>query len=250
MKRKTANVRLKEGSVRVNDKVVTRATHEVAGGDVVIVGRERAPRALPLGMRLIKEDERVLAIDKPNGLLSVPADRPSRSAQSALEDHLGQKLFVVHRIDRETSGVLLFAKDQSAQNEVMSAWREAEKVYLAVVRGGPEEDRGVIDLPLRELKSRAVVVDEKMRGTRDARTRFVVERRADGMSLLRVDLETGRKHQIRVHLAHLGCPVVDDARYDDARGTGRLLLHALSLNVLDHHFEAPIPRGFLPAALR
>jgi 23S rRNA pseudouridine1911/1915/1917 synthase len=153
----------------------------------------------------------------------------------------------VHRLDRETSGVLLFARTREACELVQERWSEARKTYLAVVEGRPLPDAGVIDEPLREDRALNVHVG---RGpdAKPARTRYRTLELAAGRALLEVELDTGRRHQIRAHLAWLGHPVVGDDRYGTP--APRLGLHALRLE-LDHPrsraalvLEAPAPRGF------
>jgi len=260
-KRATLEARLKAGCVRVNGRTVTKPNALVAAGDVVEVVAEgegeseaAGPPRAPAGIAILYADEQLVAIDKPAGLLSVSTERETertalvlvRAALAGTRREL--PLWPVHRLDRETSGVLLFARTQAAREALQARWSEATKLYLAVVEGAPEPPEGVIEQPLFEDENLFVRVGARPQA-KAARTRYATRRTASGRALLEVELDTGRKHQIRAHLAWLGHPVVGDERY--GRGGERLGLHALSL-ALAHPvdgralcFEAPPPRAFL-----
>ncbi len=231
-RRNTLRERLRGGCVGVNGEVAVRADTAVRAGDVVEVrerpDRESPPRAGALPVLFADGD--LCAIDKPAGLLSVATDGGgAATALALLRAQLGStrgELWPLHRLDRETSGVLLFARTRDARERVQAAWREVRKVYAAVVEGRPEPPDGAVDVPLWEdggLRVRAGA----HRDARPARTHYRTVARSVQRTLLEVTLDTGRKHQIRVHLASLGHPVVGDARY----GTPgpRLCLHACRL---------------------
>jgi len=154
----------------------------------------------------------------------------------------------VHRLDRETSGVLLFAKSREVCEQVRGDWASVQKVYRAVVEGRPEPAQGTIELPLWEDRNLRVRAGDHAEA-RPARTRYVTVDHRNGRSLLEVELDTGRKHQIRVHLAAIGCPVVGDDRYGTR--ASRLCLHAFRLSLPHprdgHRLEltAPVPRDLL-----
>lgn len=252
-KRSTLEQRVKSGAVSVNGKVVRR-NDLLAAGDVVEVGaREDKPQGGPTGLTILHEDEWLVAVHKPAGLLSVSTDSErERTALAQLKEHYGRpgrpaRLWPVHRLDRETSGVLLFARDRDIQDIVQARWDEARKVYLAWVVGAPQPPAGTIDQPLWEDASLFVRVGVR-ESSREARTRYRTLETRDGHSLLEVELETGRRHQIRAHLAWLGHPIVGDERYGTR--ARRMLLHALRLD-LPHPtqptrltLEAPPPRAF------
>lgn len=255
--KRTLRQRVKLGCVQVNGTSVTRANHPLAAGDELVVLDEQdapPPARAAGGVDIVFVDDELVAIDKPVGLLSVASERErGRTALAVVGEALGargrpERLWPVHRLDRETSGVLLLARSREACEGVRAEWSRARKTYLAVVQGAPSADAGVVDAPLWEDKHLFVRVGDGP-GARAARTHWRVLERARGASLLEVELDTGRRHQIRAHLAHLGCPVAGDPRYG-ARAA-RMGLHALRL-VVPHPadgrelvLEAPAP-----AALR
>lgn len=254
--RRTVKQRLRAGCVRVNGGIVMRHDRALAAGDVVEIHAAAPARTGPAApLRILYEDRDLIAVDKPAGLLSVGSAREKRQHALALlrarllRRRPGVRLWPVHRIDREASGVLLFAASHDMREAVMAGWGAAEKTYVAVVEGRPVPARGTIDQPLR-------LDDEEYRvhvgahpAAKPAVTHYETERTAGGRSLVRVRLETGRQHQIRAHLAWLGCPVVGDPRYGTAGA--RLGLHARRLKIIhpatgrDLVFEAPVPDDFL-----
>ena len=253
--RKTVKQRLRTGCVSVNGAVVRRHDCALKVGDKVEVSAfskrmDRAPEALDI----LFADGDLIAVDKPAGLLSVgAAGENRRHALAILRERLSRraqavKLWPVHRIDRDTSGVLLFATSHEMREAVMARWADAEKTYLAVVEGRPDPARGTIDQPLRLDDEEYRMHVGRRPGAKSAVTHYETERTAGGRSLVRVWLETGRQHQIRAHMAWLGCPVVGDPRYGTAGG--RLGLHALRLGIIHpvtgrkQVFEAPVPMDF------
>ena len=199
---------------------------------------------------VIFEDDRLLAADKPAGRPTIPGRGDLAEALNAeLERRLGAKLFVVHRLDLEASGVVVFAKDAETHRLLCAQFegRAAKKVYLAAVAGAMTGE-GVVDLPLKEFGSGRVATSPD---GRKARTRWRVERVWRAASLLRVEPETGRRHQIRAHLCGIGHPILGDPRYGPPPrpigGVKRLMLHALSLTVAAgkaYEFTAEPPPGF------
>lgn len=255
--RSKVKARLKSGEVAVNDEAVTWHAHPLAPGDVVTIGAPRASKASDDrgpggGLKVLFRDDALVAVDKPAGLLSVSSDKESeRTALALVRKWLGrgERLWPVNRLDRETSGVLLFARSREAREAVQARWSEdTSKVYRAVVEGSPADDEGVIDQPLYEDKALNVHVGDGPDSKR-ARTRYRVLKRGKGRSLLEVELDTGRKHQIRAHLAWLGHPVLGDPRYGNVKAP-RLGLHAMRLE-LTHPttgerlvLEAEVPTAF------
>ncbi|UCD53111.1 MAG: RluA family pseudouridine synthase [Phycisphaerales bacterium] len=184
---------------------------------------------------ILFEDTDVIAVDKPEGLAAIPERHPQGgSLLELLQAQRDEKLFVVHRIDKGTSGVIVFARNAQAHcflNQQFEA-RQVEKVYLALVHGVVGEDTGVIDQPLRQCGSGRSAVDPQ-RGKASV-TDFCVVERFTSHTLIEARPRTGRRHQIRVHLYHVGHPVSGDPLYGDSaiqRTFPRLMLHAQRLTL-------------------
>jgi tRNA pseudouridine32 synthase / 23S rRNA pseudouridine746 synthase len=214
-----------------------------------------APSPVPV----LYETDDYIAVNKPEGVVSV-AEAGRGGLPELLRDRFPGKLFPVHRLDRGASGVIVFAKNADAHRRLNGEFdrREVRKTYLAVVDGVPAANRGQINAPLREFGSGRMGVDPK-RG-KPSSTDWKVAERLDGATLLRVSPSTGRRHQIRVHLYHIGHPILGDLRYGDKARQERfprLMLHALSLEFAlpsgeTVTIEAPPPPSFeaVAAALR
>ena len=254
--RSTIKQRLKNGCVNVNGAQVTRHDHYLRAGDQVVVeAPARGVSSVRGQLGILYQDRDLIAINKPAGLLSVGSGKDKEPhALGILRDQLSRrnksiKLWPVHRIDHDTSGVLLFATSREMREAVMQGWKAAEKTYLAIVEGCPKPAVGTIDQP---LSLDTVIYQMHVGPHPDAKravTHFTTERSVGQRTLLRVELETGRQHQIRAHLAWLGHPVVGDQRYGTA-GT-RMGLHALRLSITKPGtnkplvFETPAPADFL-----
>jgi len=243
--RNTIKQRLKGGCVRVNGEQITRHDHDLIAGDQVIVeASARGATSVRSQLDILYNDGDLIAINKPAGLLSVASPKnKDPHALGILRDQLSRRnnpirLWPVHRIDRDTSGVLLFATSREMREAVMKGWDGAEKTYLAIVEGCPKPGSGTIDQPLRLDEVIYQVHVGPHPDAKRAVTHFTTERSVGQQTLLRVALETGRQHQIRAHLAWLGHPVVGDQRYGTA-GT-RMGLHALRLSITKPGMNKPL----------
>lgn len=236
-KRSTLKERLKLGFVLVNGEEITRHDHPLAPGDVVsVLDRARGLRPLVAryGLRIVHEDDALVVVDKPAGLLSVATEGEAertvlRQVREALErGRRGRgRVWAVHRIDRGTSGLLLVARNPDVQRALRDNWRDVEKIYLAVVEGAPDPLEGTLRKRLKEGRDLKVYVDERAPDARDAVTHYRTLEVVGARALLEVRLETGRKHQIRVHLSSIGHPIVGDVRYGAAPiSLDRPALHA------------------------
>ncbi len=184
---------------------------------------------------VLYEDDDIVAVDKPAGLASIPErDRVKESVLSMLEKQLKRKLFIVHRLDKEVSGVMLFAKNAGMHKYLNEAFfnRNVHKTYRALVRGIMKEGKGEIDRPIRQFGSGRMGVDEEK--GKQSLTKYEVIKRFDERTLIHAYPVTGRRHQIRVHLYHIGHPVAGDMLYGDKnpqKNYPRLMLHAERIEV-------------------
>ncbi len=248
--------RLQTGCISVNGISITRHNYALSAGDLVEVGTSvKAANATPSRLEILYSDRDLIAINKPAGLLSVGTTKETQQhALAILRKQLSRpslqiKLWPVNRIDRDTSGVLLFATSKEMREAVMDKWEQAEKNYLAIVAGQPNPPQGTINQPLRldEVEYRMHVGAHP--DAKPAITHYQTERTFNNRSLLKVQLETGRQHQIRAHMAWLGYPIIGDPRYGTAGG--RMGLHALRLKIIKPNsgkelvFETPAPKDFL-----
>ena len=196
-------------------------------------------KSLRQGLAIIHEDRDILVVDKPPGLLTIGTDtEKSRTAYFILTDYVRKgytksrnRIFIVHRLDRDTSGILVFAKSEKAKLFLQGQWKETKKKYLAVVHGRCEKRSGTISTYLAENKAHGVYSTSDTRKGKLSHTAYKVLKETRDFALLEVDLLTGRKHQIRVHLAGIGHPVVGDQRYGkENRAHNPLALHARSIS--------------------
>lgn len=219
----------------------------------------RSKNRLPPGVVIHYEDAHILVVEKPHGLLTIATERGTETTlYSKLTEYVRKgiaksrnRIFVVHRLDRDASGVLVFAKTFDAKAALQAAWEHAQKRYLAVVHGRMPESSGVIESYLIENKAQIVRSTKDEKRGKLSRTAYRVIEASGGRSALDIDLITGRKHQIRVHLAELGRPIVGDKKYGAGNDRERrLALHAKSL-VFEHpatrhrvEFEIESPEFF------
>jgi tRNA pseudouridine32 synthase/23S rRNA pseudouridine746 synthase/23S rRNA pseudouridine1911/1915/1917 synthase len=211
------------------------------------------------GLEILHEDQDILVVDKPAGLLTMGTERErERTAYFALTDYVRKgaarsrnRIFIVHRLDRDTSGVLVFAKTAEAKARLQSHWDETTKRYLAVVHGTVAKRADTISSYLAENTAYGVYSTPDPRKGRLSHTAYTVLKQTKDFALLEITLLTGRKHQIRVHLAGRGHPVVGDKRYGRPHDAHRrLALHARSLTLRhpvtgeERTFEVQAPPHF------
>lgn len=260
VKRKQVRTWLRFQAVTVNGRPVTQFNHSLLPGDVVAIRSDRfaVPKTvLASGMKVFFEDAALIVIDKPENLLSVASEaEPEKTAYFQLTDYLRQgkahardRVWIVHRLDRETSGLMIFAKTAAAKQSLQAAWDQAEKRYEAVVEGRLGAETGVFESDLDETNPFKVRSTARNPQTRHAVTHYRILARGQRRTLVELTLETGRRHQIRVQLADAGFPIVGDKKYgaktDPAK---RLALHACALKLLhpvtqkELRFSSPLPR--------
>jgi tRNA pseudouridine32 synthase/23S rRNA pseudouridine746 synthase/23S rRNA pseudouridine1911/1915/1917 synthase len=196
-------------------------------------------RHLPKGLAILYEDGDILVVNKPAGLLTVgTASNKTRTAYYILTDYVRKgcaksrnRVFTVHRLDQWTSGVLVFAKSEEIKLLLQAQWKQTEKKYLAVVHGHLDQKEGIITSYLAENKTYVVYSTTDPAKGKLAHTAYKVLKETGQFSLLEVGLLTGRKNQIRVHLADYGHPVVGDRKYGKAGDSfRRLALHSKSIS--------------------
>jgi 23S rRNA pseudouridine1911/1915/1917 synthase len=242
------------------DGIVRAKSYRLAGGEEVEVPDETAAPRLPAppAPHIVFEDEHVLVVDKPAGLVVHPG---AGNASGTLVDALAGKIAggdpdrpgVVHRLDRDTSGLMALARSEEAHSRLQELVRERafERTYLALVRGRPRSRGGRIEAAIGRDRADPTRISLETDTPREAITNFEVERLWPAHALLRVSLETGRMHQIRVHLAAVDLPVSGDATYGVTEpGLTRQFLHATEL-AFPHPFsgERVETRSELPADL-
>jgi 23S rRNA pseudouridine1911/1915/1917 synthase len=263
--RSTLRQMLKDKRVEVNGRVVVNAKATVGDADRLRLIDRVKRRAEPLEwpFEVVYEDEHLLVVDKPAGLLTATNPREKRPTLLAMVKQYAcgdrdARVGLVHRLDREASGLLVFSKSDEAYESLKDQFYKhtVERVYLAVARGTPNPPKGSITHDLFELPDGRVVRSRIPGKGATATTHYEVVSRIKGRSLLRVTLETGRKHQIRSQLSSRGHPIVGDAMYGGDASDAGLLLRAVVLGV-DHpatgermRWEVAVPEAFsvAPAA--
>lgn len=249
---------LQSGTVIVNNRPVTLHSFPLKTGDCVEFGKKPgiATKA-SLPYPVLYEDKEVIVIDKPAGIATSSIDG-SINIQLVVSEFLKQmskgivRSYVVHRLDKEVSGVLLLAKSENAMDIIKDKWEETEKHYFAFVEGVPEKPEGTIRSWLIEdnaMKMRSV---KERPDAKLAITHYKTIKNLESYTLLDIQTETGRKNQIRVHLADLGCPIVGDRKYGaSAEFVRRVRLHACSLRFphpltgKEITVKSAMPEGFL-----
>jgi len=273
---------IKEGHVSVNGIVVSRTGEKLKGGELVsvhvVLPKETLPQAEDIPLTVYYEDDALAVIEKPAGLVVHPgagnesgtlvnallARYPELLAMAEDEDDADERdrVGIVHRLDKDTSGLMVIARTHEAHRLLAAQFqqRSVEKIYLALVERVPKSLQGMIDAPIgrdpRQRKRMAVQANG-----RPAQTQFEVidQDFRDGQALVRLALFTGRTHQIRVHMAFIGSPVVNDSLYGFRKprlALRRHFLHAAHL-AFDHPhtgarmaFDSPLPQELVDALAR
>jgi 23S rRNA pseudouridine1911/1915/1917 synthase len=259
--RKTIKSLLAHNQISVDNKVTSQFNHPLKAGQHIRINFSRVLQiSKDKGLKIIFEDPSLVVIDKEPGLLSIATDKEKeRTAFRILSDQLkitdpSARIFVVHRLDRDASGILMFAKSKEIQQILQHAWKEdvIERSYVVVVEGTVIQDHGTITSWLKENKARVMYSSTTPDDGQKAVTHYRVLKRCDEYSLLQVRLETGRKNQIRIHMKDIGHSIIGDKKYGATQNpVHRLGLHARIL-VFRHpvtgrelRFESPTPKGFL-----
>ena len=233
----TVKTMIQNGSVTVDDVVVTKATYLVTESSRI----EIRPKPIVSGqyiLPILYEDHDLIAIEKPAGLLTISTEKEKKeTAYHMVYDYVNQKshgrIFVLHRLDQETSGIVIFAKNERTKKWMQDNWNNIIKTrgYYALVDGTGLPKKGTIHTWLKETKTYLVYSSKDQTG-KEAITHYEVLKEKANTTLLDIHLDTGRKNQIRVHMKELGHPVLGDAKYGNKKGFPRLALHAYHLEFI------------------
>lgn len=257
--RTTVKSYLTHRSVLINNTITTKHDAQLNAGDKVTITKGRGAEDFrhPM-MRIVYEDDHIIVVDKRNGLLSMGTDKErEKTAFFILSKHVKKSnsrnmIFIVHRLDRETSGLMLFAKSEKVQSLLQKNWNEMvlERKYIAVIEGWLSNDEGIISARLTENKGFKMFVSNKNEGEL-AVTKYKVVRKSEIHSLVELELETGKKNQIRAHLEYVGNPISGDKKYGAHTSPAeRVCLHAYKLHIKhpitgeDLDFSTRIPQIF------
>jgi 23S rRNA pseudouridine1911/1915/1917 synthase len=262
MSRNSVKSLLAHRQVMVNTTIITLYNYKLKPNDLVVVNSSRGNIELTHPkLRIIFEDADLIIVEKKEGLLTVSTgDNDETTAFSILRNHVkksspNNRIYSVHRLDRETSGVLMFAKSREVQLALQEHWHNVvtRRVYVALVEGKMEKEQDTIVTWLSENeKSLKIHSSDSDNGGQQAVTHYRCVKSNDNFSLLEIELETGRKNQIRVHMERIGHPIVGDKKYGAGSSPiDRLGLHArvlafyhpITLEIVS--FETPVPRNFL-----
>lgn len=251
---------LRGRGVKVDGRIVTRHDFPLMPGMVVTVNKSKRTNNKPDGryVNIVYEDRHLIVVDKAVGILSMAAGHSSLNVKSVLDDYFHKShqrctAHVVHRLDRDTSGLMIYAKDMAVEQALEHNWHQAvyDRRYVAVVSGEMERDSGTITSWLKDNKAYITYSSPVDNGGKYAVTHYNTLARTAGYSLVEYILETGRKNQIRVHTADIGHPVCGDPKYGNGDNpVGRLCLHAYVLCFVHPvtgerlEFESPIPPAF------
>lgn len=252
---------LKRGQVAIDGRTTTQFDDPLRPGQTVnILTNEAAKRLGRLdGISIIHEDDDLIVINKDAGVLSMASKSPKdRNAYRQLTDyvkfeHPGNRVFIVHRLDRDTSGVMIYAKSEIAKETLQQNWHKMVKkrLYTALVEGDVPVDSDSVSSWLNETSAHRVYSTDQDEGGKHAVTHFTKIEGNGNYSLLEVELETGRKNQIRVHMQDIGHPVVGDRKYGSRKNPiHRLGLHATTLEFIHPKtnklmsYTVPVPFSF------
>ncbi len=248
---------LSKDMVKVNNNIITKHDFNLKKGDVIeIKNNYIINKKYNVKIEIIYEDEDMIVINKPSGLLSISTDKEkNKTAYSIIRDYLiknnkNNKIFVVHRLDKDTSGVIIYAKNLKTKSLLQNLWDKnvIEKEYTAIIEGKMEEDKGTIKSYLIENNEGFVHSTKNRAIGRYAQTNYEVLKTNKKYQMLKVNIKTGRKNQIRVHLSELGYPIVGDKKYGSKIDPiKRLCLHSRKIvlispiNKRKMTFECKVP---------
>jgi len=234
MPKKRITQYLKHGSIYVNNNKVTKYNFELEKGMIVAIDFKNKNNTLPFD--ILYEDDYIIAVDKPSGLLTISTDKEKeKTLYHMVREYLRTKnklakVYIIHRLDKDTSGIVVLAKDEKSKNIFQEKWNEIVSVreYTAIVEGTLKKKEDRLVHKLEENKAHFVYVSKE---GKEAITSYQVIKEKNDYSKLRIFIETGRKNQIRVQLSSIGHPVLGDKKYNKSAKEKRLYLHASRLKV-------------------
>lgn len=252
---------LRDGQVSINGTPVTQFDHVLKPGQrIEICWDKKTPKQQSRGLNIVYEDQELIIINKPSGLLTIATDKEKRKTAYAIlsayvkSENPENKIFIIHRLDRETSGLLMFAKNEAIKRQIQETWTTTidQRTYVGVVEGEVQQQEGTIVSWLQESKAFIVYSSQNPQHGQKAITHFKKIKANNAYSLLQINLETGRKHQIRVHMQDISHPIIGDTKYGSSQSPiSRMGLHAQVL-AFTHpktgkpcRFETEIPKKFL-----
>lgn len=256
MPKKRVKQYLTHGSIYVNNSKITQFDYKLFPGMTIVIDTDsKNKKQLPFD--IIFEDEHIIVVNKPSGLLSISTEKEKeKTLFHIVREYLVSKdkyakVFIVHRLDKDTSGIVVLAKDEKTKNKLQENWNEyvTLREYVAVVHGKLKNKEDKIIQRLKENKTNIVYVS-KDEDAKEAITNYKVIKETDNYSMVSINIETGRKNQIRVAFASLKNPIVGDKKYGEKDNENRLYLHANRLKMYypelkkDILFEIPTPNEF------
>jgi len=256
MPKKRIKQYLSHGSIYVNNNKTTKHNYKLVAGMNIVINTSNNVKTLPFDV--LFEDDHIIVVNKPSGLLTIATQKEKNNTlyhivrEYLVSKNKNNKVFIVHRLDKDTSGIVVLAKDEKTKNKLQENWNQyvSLREYIAVVHGNVKKDSDRIVQYLRETKTNLVYIARDKDG-KEAITNYKVIKRNDKYTLLNIKIETGRKNQIRVALSSINNPIVGDNKYGDTKdGESRLYLHANRLKMYypeigkDILFETAIPSEF------
>lgn len=230
-------------NVYVNDKLQTKYNYELHKGDIISIKTSQfIDEETNIKLKIIYEDKDIIVVDKPSGILTISTEKEKNLTIYHLvmnylkSKNKNNKVFIIHRLDKDTSGILIFAKSEKIKNLFQNKWNDIikERRYYAIVLNKLKDKQGIIKSYLKENKNHIVYsTNDKVNG-KLAITEYKVIKEIEKYALLDINIKTGRKNQIRVHLSDLSSPIIGDKKYgSETKSIKRLALHAYKLKLID-----------------
>lgn len=257
MPKKKIKQYLTHGSIFVNNNKITQYNYKIVPGMTIVIDTNNK-KSIVFPFDILFEDNHIIVINKPSGLLTIATEKEKeKTLYHIVRDYVRSKdkktkIFIVHRLDKDTSGIVLFAKDEKTKNKLQEKWNEyvSLREYVAIIHGNLIQKEGTITQKLKETKTNLVYVSHDKEG-KEAITNYKVIKETPNYSMVAITLETGRKNQIRVAFSSLSHPIVGDKKYGEKKDKEqRLYLHANRLKLYypelkkDILFETSTPNEF------